>query len=104
MVGYIYWILVYINFLVVVLGTGLYLAGVFRSCWCERIFAADSALIELNRKTQEAFDNADRYWKSTTYVAFGVVWIICLVAMAFRWFITMHMDDLVKVPTSESES
>ncbi|KAH7411537.1 hypothetical protein DE146DRAFT_627596 [Phaeosphaeria sp. MPI-PUGE-AT-0046c] len=89
----IYWLLVFVNSLVIVLGTLFHLVGVFRTCWCERLTWSDSTLIELNSKTPQAVDNAGRYWLSTAYIAFGVVWLACLTAIAFRGFIVQKMDN-----------
>jgi len=97
-----YWFLVFVNSLVVILGTLFHLVGVFRTCWCEQLTWTDSTLIELNSKTPEAVDNARRYWLSTAYIAFGVVWLACLTAIAFRRFIIQKMEDWV-VESAESD-
>jgi hypothetical protein len=97
----IYWFLVFANFLVIVLGTLFHLVGVFRTCWCERLTWTDSTLIELNSKTPQAVDNARRYWLSTAYIAFGVVWLACLTAIAFRRFIVQKMEDWVEVKSDD---
>lgn len=89
----VYWFLVFVNSLVMVLGTIFHLVGVFRTCWCERLTWVDSTLIELNSKTPQAVDNARRYWLSTAYVDFGVVWLTCLTAIAFRRYIVQKMED-----------
>jgi hypothetical protein len=88
-----YWILVFVNSLVLVLGTLFHLVGVFRTCWCERLTWSDSTLIELNSKTSEAVDNARKYWISTSYVAFGFEWLLCLVAIAGRRYIVLMMEQ-----------
>lgn len=88
--------------MVVILGTLFHLVGVFRTCWCEQLTWTDSTLIELNSKTPEAVDNARRYWLSTAYIAFGVVWLACLTAIAFRRFIIQKMEDWV-VESAESD-
>lgn len=99
----IYAFLVFGNALVMVVGTIFHLVGVFRTCWCERLTWADSTLIELNSKTQQAYDNARRYWLSTAYVAFGVVWLACLVAIAFRSYIVQKLDDWVRESDEERQ-
>ncbi|KAF2679274.1 hypothetical protein K458DRAFT_393957 [Lentithecium fluviatile CBS 122367] len=91
-----YWFLVFANSLVMVLGTLFHLVGVFRTCWCEQLTWTDSTLIELNSKTPQAVDNARRYWLSTAYIAFGVVWLACLTAIAFRRFIIQKMEDWIE--------
>ncbi|KIX02057.1 uncharacterized protein Z518_07996 [Rhinocladiella mackenziei CBS 650.93] len=90
---FIYWSLVFVNFLVIVLGTIFHLVGVFRTCWCERLTWSDSTLIELNSKTQQAVDNARRYWVSTGYVDFGIVWMACMIAISFRMYIVQKIDE-----------
>ncbi|RFU31552.1 hypothetical protein B7463_g4757, partial [Scytalidium lignicola] len=92
-VDVIYWFLVFVNSLVLVLGTLFHLVGVFRTCWCERLTWSDSTLIELNSKTSEAVDNARKYWISTSYVAFGFEWLLCLVAIAGRRYIVLKMEQ-----------
>ncbi|KAH8820638.1 hypothetical protein F5884DRAFT_764720 [Xylogone sp. PMI_703] len=95
-VDFVYWFLVFANFLVLVLGTILHLVGVFRTCWCERLTWSDSTLIELNSKTALAVDNARRYWISTSYVAFGFEWLLCLVAITGRRYIVLKMEEWSK--------
>ncbi|KAH7313970.1 hypothetical protein B0I35DRAFT_480606 [Stachybotrys elegans] len=68
----LYWVFVLANSLVVILGTLFHMVGVFRTCWCERLTWSDTTLIELNSKTAQAVDNAQSYWLSTAYVAFGL--------------------------------
>jgi hypothetical protein len=92
-VNVVYWFLVSANSLVLVLGTVFHLVGVFRTCWCERLTWSDSTLIELNSKTAEAVDNARKYWISTSYVAFGFEWLLCLVAIAGRRYIVLKMEQ-----------
>lgn len=88
-----YWALVFANSLVLVFGTLFHLVGVFRTCWCERLTWSDSTLIELNSKTDEAVGNARTYWISTSYVAFGFEWLLCLVAIAGRRYIGLRMEQ-----------
>jgi hypothetical protein len=90
-VNTVYFVLSFGNALVVIIGTIFHLVGVFRTCWCERLTWADDTMVELNSKTQLAYDNAKIYWLSTAYVAFGVVWLICLVAITFRAYIVIKM-------------
>ncbi|EOO00739.1 hypothetical protein UCRPA7_3829 [Phaeoacremonium minimum UCRPA7] len=97
----IYWFFVFVNSLVMVLGTIFHLVGVFRTCWCERLTWVDSTLIELNSKTPQAVDNARRYWLSTAYVAFGIVWLMCLTAIAFRRYIVQKMEDWLEAREAE---
>ncbi|KAG9238391.1 hypothetical protein BJ875DRAFT_437469 [Amylocarpus encephaloides] len=92
-VNVVYWFLVFANSLVLVLGTLFHLVGVFRTCWCEKMTWSDSAMIELNSKTAEAIDNARKYWISTSYVAFGFEWLLCLVAIAGRRYIVLKMEQ-----------
>lgn len=91
----IYCFLVFVNALILIVGTIFHLVGVFRTCWCERLTWADSTLIELNSKTQQAYDNARRYWLSTAYVAFGVVWLVCLTAIGFRSYIVHKIEEWI---------
>ncbi|KIW67957.1 hypothetical protein PV04_03936 [Phialophora macrospora] len=95
-VRWIYGVIVFGNALVLVVGTIFHLVGVFRTCWCERLTWADDTLIELNSKTEQAYENARKYWLSTAYVAFGVVWLACLAAIAFRSYIVQKMEDWVQ--------
>ncbi|KAE8445078.1 hypothetical protein EG329_013793 [Mollisiaceae sp. DMI_Dod_QoI] len=92
----VYWFLVFINSLVVILGTLLHLIGVFRTCWCERLTWSNSTLIELNAKTALAVNNAHRFWISTSYIAFGIMWLLCLIAIACRRYILLKVEDWEK--------
>lgn len=87
-----YYLLVIFNALVMVLGTIFHLAGLYRSCWCSRLFAPDDTLLEMNRNTEQAFSNAKRYWLSIGYVAFSFVWVLCGIMVACRKFITLRME------------
>ncbi|KEY74743.1 hypothetical protein S7711_05485 [Stachybotrys chartarum IBT 7711] len=87
-----YWFFVLVNTLIMILGTLFHMVGVFRTCWCEQLTWSSSTLIELNNKTPEAVENAGRYWLSTAYVAFGMVWLACLTAMSFRRVIIQKME------------
>jgi hypothetical protein len=57
----IYGVIVFANALVLVVGTLFHLVGVFRTCWCERLTWASGTLIELNSKTEQAYENARKY-------------------------------------------
>ncbi|KAM7191962.1 hypothetical protein V8F20_009086 [Naviculisporaceae sp. PSN 640] len=93
----VYWFLVCFNALaVVVLGTVFHLVGVYRTCWCDRITTDDSVMIELNSKTAEAYDNAEKYWISTAYVVFSIMTLICLVGVVFRQVISRRMDEWIE--------
>lgn len=92
-VNLLYSSLVLVNALVFILGTLFHLVGVFRTCWCERLTSTGSVLIELNSKTAQAYENARRYWLSTAYIAFGIVWLTCLTAIAVRSYIVHKMDE-----------
>ncbi|KAF1953544.1 hypothetical protein CC80DRAFT_537419 [Byssothecium circinans] len=61
----VYWSVVIFNAAVMVVGTILHLAGVYRSCWCSRLFAGEDTLIEMNRNTELAYKNAKSYWLVT---------------------------------------
>lgn len=71
-----------IGFLVV--GTILNWAGVYTSCRCKHIFGSSDHPLELGGNTQQALDNAHKYWNSTGYVAYLVAWCICAVAIVVR--------------------
>jgi len=89
----VYWFLVCFNALVVMaLGTVFHLVGVYRTCWCDRITLDNSVMIELNSKTAEAYDNAQKYWISTAYVVFSIMTLICLLGVVFRQVISRRMD------------
>jgi hypothetical protein len=89
----VYWFLVFVNSLVLVLGTLFHLVGVFRTCWCERLTWSDSTLIELNSKTAQVVSNARKHWIATSYLAFGIEWLLCLVAIAGRRYIMLKMEQ-----------
>ncbi|KAM7198338.1 hypothetical protein V8F33_005129 [Rhypophila sp. PSN 637] len=92
----VYWFLVGVNALVVVvLGTIFHLVGVYRTCWCDRITMDDNVMIELNSKTAEAYENAQKYWISTAYVVFSIMTLICLVGIVFRQVISRRMDEWI---------
>ena len=76
-----------------VLGTLFHLVGVFRTCWCDRLTWNDDTMIELNRKTALAVENANSYWISTAYVVFSVMTLVCLVAVVFRQIISRRMNE-----------
>jgi hypothetical protein len=87
-----YWLLVWVNAMVLVIGTILHLAGAFRSCRCKKLFVSDSYIVEVNSNTQLAIDNADKFWLPLGYVAFGIIWIVCGAVITVRKYITVHMD------------
>ncbi|KIW31332.1 uncharacterized protein PV07_02989 [Cladophialophora immunda] len=88
----IYWLLACANAAVLTIGTILQLAGVYRSCRCQLLFAPDSALVEVNRNTPLAVDNAKRYWLQIGYLAFGIVWVVCGVVTAARAYISARLE------------
>ncbi|KAF2274508.1 uncharacterized protein EI97DRAFT_435050 [Westerdykella ornata] len=87
-----YWVVVVFNALVLVVGTIFHLSGVYRSCWCSRLFAKEDTLLEFNRNTEQAYTNARRYWLVTGYVAFSFVWIICSFAVSARKYIIWRVE------------
>jgi hypothetical protein len=89
---YSYWILVAANTLLMVIGTTLHFAGVYRNCRCNLLFAPDSHLVEVNSNTALAVNNASHIWLPVGYVAFGVIWIICAIVIAMRAYITTHIE------------
>lgn len=90
---YAYWVIVIFNAAVMVIGTILHLSGVFRSCWCSRIFANDNTMIEFQRNTELAHKNAKSYWLVTGYVAFSFVWIVCSFCVAARKYIVWKIEQ-----------
>lgn len=88
----VYWFIVIINCAVLVIGTILHLAGVYRSCWCSRLFASDDTLIEFQRNTELARKNAKRFWLVIGYFAFSLVWIVCSVCVAARKYIIWKIE------------
>lgn len=90
----VYCTLVLVNSLVMLLGTLFHLVGVFRTCWCEQLTWDESTLIELNAKTAQAVENS-RHWLSTAYVAFGCVWLACLMAILLRGYIVRKLQEWV---------
>ncbi|KAK4228531.1 hypothetical protein QBC38DRAFT_535688 [Podospora fimiseda] len=92
-VVWVFWFLVFGNSLMMILGTLFHLVGVFRTCWCDRLTWNDDTMIELNSKTAEAGDNADRYWLSTAYVVFSVMTLVSLLAIVFRQIISRRMEE-----------
>lgn len=94
MVKAVYWGLVVVNAVVVMaLGTIFHLVGVYRTCWCARMTWKGDVMIELNGKTDEAVQNANRYWLSTSYVVFSIMTLICLLGIVFRQIISWRMDE-----------
>jgi hypothetical protein len=97
MMMYSYWIFTYFNAIFVLfIGTVLHLAGVYRSCRCNLLFAADSDLVEVNQNTVLAVSNAKRIWLPVGYVAFTVIWVICGLAIAGRRYITARIEKWEK--------
>lgn len=97
MMKYSYWFFTYFNAIFVLFtGTVLHLAGVYRSCRCNLLFAADSDLVEVNQNTVLAVSNAKRIWLPVGYVAFTVIWIICGLVVAGRRYITARIEKWEK--------
>ncbi|KAK4110377.1 hypothetical protein N656DRAFT_770401 [Canariomyces notabilis] len=94
-VSHIYWLLTFLNSMVMVLGTIFHLIGVFRTCWCDRLVWTDDTRIELNNRTHESLDHAKRYWLSTAYVSFSIVSLISLVGIVLRHNIAQTMGDWI---------
>jgi hypothetical protein len=100
-----YWLLAWVNAMVLVIGTILHLAGAFRSCRCKKLFVSDSSIVELNSNTQLAIDNADNFWLPLGYIAFSIIWILCGAIIVVRKYITVHMDrwSSPEVPNESNE-
>jgi hypothetical protein len=99
----VYWFLVFANSMVMVVGTLLHLVGVFRTCWCDRLTWNDDTMIELNSKTPEAVQNANRYWISTSYVVFSIMTLACLPAVILRQVIARRMDEWIEAEEARGD-
>jgi hypothetical protein len=93
---YLYWAIAIFNSAVLVIGTILHLSGVYRSCWCSRLFAADDTMIEFQRNTELGYKNARAYWLVTGYVAFSFVWVIGSVCVAARKYIVWKIEQALR--------
>lgn len=98
----IYWVVVVFNAAVLVIGTILHLSGAYRSCWCSNIFTRDDTLLEFQRNTELAYNNAKRYWLVTGYVAFSFVWVVGSVTVAARKFIVWKIEQALDDDEGES--
>lgn len=87
-----YRILAFLNFCVLVVGTALELAGVYRSCRCNSVFASTSFLLELSKNTQQGLDNANDYWLAFGFVAFTTIWVLCGIAVGIRTYLMFKLD------------
>ncbi|MCJ1291342.1 hypothetical protein MMC34_002885 [Xylographa carneopallida] len=95
LVNSLYTSLVYANALVLLVGTALNLAGVYRSCRCQVLFAPGDFQIDLGFMTQADMDEAKSHWLPVGYVAFTFVWMVCMVAIALRAYIKAYIEDFV---------
>jgi hypothetical protein len=86
----IYAVLVSLNAFVLFGGTLFHLIGLYRSCRCQALFGSPSAIVELNFFTQQAIDNATRFWLPVGYVCFSFVWVICMIAIVLRAYLHYH--------------
>ncbi|OCL01963.1 hypothetical protein AOQ84DRAFT_443672 [Glonium stellatum] len=84
---------VFANALVLVLGTILNFAGIYSSCRCANLFGSANTIVQLSPNTQQDLINAERFWNSTGYVAYTFAWVTCAVAVAFRTYIQMFLDQ-----------
>jgi len=86
--------LVYINALILMVGTSLNLAGVYRSCRCQVLFTSLDVTVQLGKMTQADIDEAKQHWIPVGYVAFTFVWFVCTIAIALRSFINAYIEDV----------
>lgn len=89
----IYAVLVSLNAFVLFGSTLFHLIGLFRSCRCQALFGSSSAILELNFFTQQAIDNATRFWLPVGYVCFSFVWVICMIAIVLRAYLHYHFHN-----------
>ncbi|MCJ1378173.1 hypothetical protein MMC17_001269 [Xylographa soralifera] len=95
LVNSLYTSLVYANALVLIVGTALNLAGVYRSCRCQVLFVPTNFQVDLGFMTQVDVDAAKSHWLPVGYVAFTFVWMVCMVAIALRAYIKAYIEDFV---------
>jgi len=86
--------LVYINALILTIGTSLNLAGVYRSCRCQLLFTSTDVTVQLGKMTNADIDEAKEYWIPVGYVAFTFVWLVCTIAIALRSYINAYIEDV----------
>lgn len=86
----VYAVLVSLNAFVLFGGTLFHLIGLYRSCRCQALFGSSSTVVELNFFTQQAIDNATRFWLPVGYVCFSLVWVICMTAIILRAYLYYH--------------
>ena len=86
----IYALLVFINAFVLFGSTLFHLIGLYRSCRCQALFGSSKALLELNFFTQQAIDNATKFWLPVGYMCFSFVWVICMIAIMLRVFLHIN--------------
>jgi len=84
----IYALLVFLNAFVLFGSTLFHLIGLYRSCRCQALFGSSSAILELNFFTQQAIDNATRFWLPVGYVCFSFVWVVCMFAIVLRAYLS----------------
>ncbi|MCJ1471752.1 hypothetical protein MMC13_000392 [Lambiella insularis] len=92
-VNWLYTFLVYSNALVLLIGTAFNLAGVYRSCRCMVLFTTGDFVVELGTMTPDDLAEASQYWIPVGYVAFTVMWIVCVCAIAVRGYIKALIED-----------
>lgn len=98
-----YRIVTFLNFCVLIVGTALELAGVYRSCRCNSVFASKGFLLELSKNTQQGLDNANDYWLAFGFIAFSVIWALCAIAVAIRSYLMFKLDKHFLTETDEMQ-
>jgi hypothetical protein len=84
----IYALLVSLNAFVLFGSTLFHLIGLYRSCRCQSLFGSSSTMLELNFFTQQALDNATKFWLPVGYMCFSFVWIVCMFAIVVRAYLS----------------
>jgi hypothetical protein len=87
----IYAVLVSLNAFVLFGSTLFHLIGLYRSCRCQALFGSSSAVLELNFFTQQAIDNATRFWLPVGYMCFSFIWVICMIAIILWAYLYHHI-------------
>lgn len=85
LLDYLYTFVVFLNVFVLIFSTIAQLVGLFRSCFCDH-FGPLSDLVELGIGTELSLHNAAVTWLQVGYMAYTVVWIVCIIPVGFRTF------------------
>ena len=103
LLDYLYTFVISLNAFVLIFSTIAQLVGLFRSCFCDH-FGPLSDLVELSTGTELSLHNASVTWLQVGFVAYTVVWIVCIIAVGFRTFNNARIVEFLghEEPTESS--